>query len=298
VPRIQFDYGFLGLGDEGIGHLLTMIVGKDQRTGSLGGAIVESKGNQAYACASINEYLDELGYLSMEVQVDGEPAFQALMHGVIAERIKKYGKEAAQIQIRLRVAPKDSHASQGSVDSGIKTVAGLSRTARFSLEKKFGIKIVEDMPVVPWMIRHQIFCYNRFQKRRSSGRTPFEELRISNYKPPLLEFGEIVMVKDKVELTEKWGSAWIKGVWLGRSKKSDAHLIGTATEFVMARTVKPLPSGEDTSMDHFKAMRWTPWKPSTKSRNLRWGDLGAYTRLSRVRVCDKREAWKRTTPAS
>eukprot|EP00959_Pyramimonas_sp_CCMP1952_P119988 2508724-Pyramimonas_sp.AAC.1 len=73
------------------------------------GVVVEAKGNQSYAIAAISELLDELGYMSMEVQLDGEPALEALMNGAVSERIKKLGKEAAKAQPRVRLVPKGSH---------------------------------------------------------------------------------------------------------------------------------------------------------------------------------------------
>ncbi|CAK0836789.1 unnamed protein product, partial [Prorocentrum cordatum] len=238
---------------------------QDRRTGYLMGVVVEAKGNQSYAIAAISEYLDELGYMSMEVQLYGEPALEALMNGVISERIKKLGKEAAEAQLRVRLVPKGSHASQGGVESGVKSVAGLARTGRLALEKRYNMKFTEDVPIIPWMIRHQIFCHNRYQRRRSSGRTSFEELRLAPYTSPMLEFGETVIGKEHTELQDKLGTAWCKGLWLGRSSKSDAHLIGTATGVVQARTVKQLTTEESFDMEMLKAMRWTPWRTSVRA---------------------------------
>ncbi|CAK0910250.1 unnamed protein product, partial [Prorocentrum cordatum] len=238
---------------------------QDRRTGYLMGVVVEAKGNQSYAIAAISEYLDELGYMSMEVQLDGEPALEALMNGVISGRIKKLGKEAAEAQLRVRLVPKGGHASQGGVESGVKSVAGIARTGRSALEKRYNMKFTEDVPIIPWMIRHQIFCHNRYQRRRSSGRTSFEELRLAPYTSPMLEFGETVIGKEHTEPQDKQGTAWCMGLWLGRSSKSDAHLIGTATGVVQAMTVKQLTTEESFDMEMLEAMRWTPWRTSVRA---------------------------------
>ncbi|CAK0848099.1 unnamed protein product, partial [Prorocentrum cordatum] len=239
--------------------------GAASSTGYLMGVVVEAKGNQSCAIAAISEYLDELGYMSMEAQLDGEPALEALMNGVISERIKKFDKEAAEAQLRVRLVPKGSHASQGGVESGVKSVAGLARTGRLALEKRYNMKFTEDVPIIPCMIRHQIFCHNRCQRRRSSGRTSFEELRLAPYTSPMLEFGETVIGKEHTELQDKLGTAWCKGLWLGRSSKSDAHLIGTAAGVVQARTVKQLTTEGSFDMEMLKAMRWTPWRTSVRA---------------------------------
>ena len=65
LPVIQFDYGFLGLGEEGSGHLVPMIIGKDRRSGYLGGGVVVRKGDHFYSVCVIDEFFDELGYVSM-----------------------------------------------------------------------------------------------------------------------------------------------------------------------------------------------------------------------------------------
>ena len=139
---IQFDYGFLGLGEEGSGHLVPMVIGKDRRSGYLGGGVVVRKGDHFYSVWVIDEFFDELGYVSMEVQSDGEPALVSLLRQAFAARVKRVGAEAAATQIRLRLSPEESHASQGSAESGIKSVAGLTRTARLALERRFNIKIL------------------------------------------------------------------------------------------------------------------------------------------------------------
>ena len=218
TPVIESDFGFLGLGEDGSGVLLMVVVGKDRRTGYLASFIVEARGNQSYARAAVNEFLDELSYMSMEIQGDGEPTLTALLEGAMADRIKNMGKEAGEAQVRLRNLGKDQHASQGAVESGVKTMAGLTRTGRIGLEKKYNLKLTEDMTLVPWMVRHQVFCHNQFQKRQS-GRTPFEELRLVPYTAPMLEFGEAVIGKGQAELKDKLGTTWCKGLWLGRSNK-------------------------------------------------------------------------------
>eukprot|EP00959_Pyramimonas_sp_CCMP1952_P421636 8832947-Pyramimonas_sp.AAC.1 len=81
----------------------------------------------------------------------------------------------------------------------------------------------------------------------------------------MLEFGETVIGKEHTELQDKLGTAWCKGLWLGRSSKSDAHLIGTATGVVQARTVKQLTTEESFDMEMLKAMRWTPWRTSVRA---------------------------------
>eukprot|EP00969_Alexandrium_andersonii_P333625 14744604-Alexandrium_andersonii.AAC.1 len=82
----------------------------------------------------------------MEIQGDGEPALRALLKAAVADRIKRDGQQMTTAQIHLRESPKESHASQGAVESGVKTAAALARTGRLAFEKLYGVTLSEDSP--------------------------------------------------------------------------------------------------------------------------------------------------------
>ena len=88
---------------------------------------------------------------------------------------------------------------------------------------------------------------------------------MASYRSAMFEFGEVVMGKDQVELHDKFGSAWYKGIWLGRSKINDTHLVGTEIGVAMVRTVKAMPKEEDSDLEQFRAMQWTPWRLNMKA---------------------------------
>ena len=60
------------------------------------------------------------------------------------------------------------------------------------------------------MVRHQSFLGNWFVVR-SSGRTPFEELTMSKFQSPLLNFGEAVLAKKSGAQDGKLG--FVVGSW-------------------------------------------------------------------------------------
>ena len=61
TPVVQFDFGYLGLGEEGSGFLLTLVVFKDKRTSYLGGSVIEQKGDNQYARAAVDAFLTSWG---------------------------------------------------------------------------------------------------------------------------------------------------------------------------------------------------------------------------------------------
>ena len=65
-------------------------------------------------------------------------------------------------------------------------------------------------------VRRQIFLRNQFVVR-SSCRTPFEELTMSKFQRPLLNFGEAVLAKESGSQEGKLGLSWDPRIWTGRT---------------------------------------------------------------------------------
>ena len=163
-----------------------------------------------------------------------------------------------QTQLVLRNSPVGSHQSNGMAESRVKVIEGIVRTMRSSLERKLNISIVPAAPIVPWMVRHGAFVTTRYTVR-PSGRTPYEELYMTQYTSPVLMFAESVLARKIVENTGKFVSSWESGLWLGRSTTTNEHIVGTTIGVIKVRTVKRRP--EELQWDKFlyEAMVWKPW---------------------------------------
>ena len=122
----------------------------------------------------------------------------------------------------------------------MRSLEGLTRTSKIALEEALGVSILPTSPILPWLVRHQSYLRNRFVVR-SSGRTPFEELTMSKFQSSLLNFAEAVLVKESGVQEGKLGSSLDLGIWLGRSTRTNEHLVGTRVGVIKARTVKRLP---------------------------------------------------------
>ena len=94
---------------------------------------------------------------------------------------------------------------------------------------------------------------------RSSGRTPFEELTTSKFQSPSLNFGEAVLAKESGAQEGKLCSSWDLGIWLGRSTRTNEHLVGTRTGVIRARTVKRRPETLNWDKELYGAMNFVPW---------------------------------------
>ena len=85
---------------------------------------------------------------------------------------------------------------------------------------------------------------------RSSGRIPFEKLTIS---------AEAVLAKESGVQEGKLGSSWDLGIWLGRSTRTNDHLVGTLVGVIKARTVKRHPETLKWDRKVYDAMNLVPW---------------------------------------
>ena len=126
------------------------------------------------------------------------------------------------------------------------------------LEESLGVSISSSSPILPWLVRHQSFLRNRFVAR-SNGRPPFEELTIGKFQRPLLNFGEAVLAKESGAQEGKLGSSWDLGIWMGRSTRTQEHLVGTRTGVIRARTLIRRPETLKWDRELHKTMNFVSW---------------------------------------
>ena len=258
TPVVVMDYGFMGL-SEVDSEVVTMLVMKDTRSGMTSASLLREKGPDEFSVRAVTSFIEELGYLHLFVQTDGEPAIKALAAAVKSELARKSGVE----QVILRNSPPGSHASNGATENTVKIVAGLSRTLREHLTEKTGLKITTQSAILPWMVRHAAYLQGRIARKQINGRTAYEDLKLTKFKGTLLELGESVIARQAGEHSAKLQSHWFEGVWLGRTTSTDEHIIGTPTGIKLARAVRRTPGQWDAKM--ITAMVWTPWATDESS---------------------------------
>ena len=101
------------------------------------------------------------------------------------------------------------------------------------------------------MIRHAGWLITMFQVK-VDGKTPHERLRHRPYRGEVAEFGETVHNKLPVADLGKADGRWSIGIWLGKTLKSDEHIVGTGKG---APHVDPF--GGDQKASAGREKRWT-----------------------------------------
>ena len=82
---------------------------------------------------------------------------------------------------------------------------------------------------------------------------------MSKFQSPLLNFAETALAKESGAQEGKLGSPWDLGIWLGRSTRTNEHLVGTRARVIRARTVKRRPESQKWDRELTDAMNFVPW---------------------------------------
>ena len=205
-----------------------------------------------YAVRGVCVFLQELGYTRMIFKSDRELSITALV--TVVQVVWEGDSKNFQTKLISRTSPVDDHASNGAAEAMVHSFEGLTRTSQVALEESLGVSISSNSPLV----RHQSFLRNRFVVR-SNGRTPFEELTMSKFQSPLLNFGEAVLAKECGAQEGKLGSSWDLCIKMGRSTKTNEHLADTSTGVIRARTVKRRLETPKWDRELYDAMNLVPW---------------------------------------
>ena len=97
---------------------------------------------------------------------------------------------------------------------------------------------------------------------RSDGRTGYSRLKGREYTAGISIFGEAIWYKlpktaDLTKLHDRWRTA----IWLGKSDRSDEHIIGLVTGAVLARSDRRKVEGKRWNEKALRMVTGTPWIP-------------------------------------
>jgi hypothetical protein len=185
--------------------------------------MVRYKGSgDRYAVNFAVHVLEELGFAKCVLQCDQEIAVMDLCKAVA-------GKYHGDVQ--LRTSPVASHQSAGAVERHHQAAQSMCRTLLAGVEEKYGITVTEEHILLPWAVRHGSWLYVRYQ-RRANGQTAFSTLRERPYSSEIFVFGETVWAREETRRRVKALPDGFEAIWVGRSMRSDEHLLLTTAGVV------------------------------------------------------------------
>ena len=263
APRISMDYFFMSTRDEEASKNPILVL-LDESTGETFARAVGQKGlgrdgDMDWLVKDIAEELRAWGHAGGEgghiiLKSDSEPAIAALRNAIA----KYHGGKVVQEH-----PPRGESQSNGAVENAGKTVREYARVLREQIEyhTKVGMESAGNLTV--WMIRWAAMLSSRYAVGKD-GLTAYERRRGRKCRLPVVIFGEKVWYKElraHKERRDKIQSEWREGLWLGHSRCSNEHIIGTREGTVRAYAIKRQDEAERWSAEWVQGIQGTPQQP-------------------------------------
>ncbi|CAK0815286.1 unnamed protein product, partial [Prorocentrum cordatum] len=238
----------------------TTLVMADRDTLMFNAFSMPTKAVTDYAIASVSSFIEGVHLATADIKTDGEPTIVNL----VEEARKRLSKSIKLEEKRGNL--KDSQ-SMGAIEAPIRWFQAKVRTYKFDLEKRYAMKITADAPIWCWLTRYVSWATSTCRPR-ADGRTSHQAACGVTYNGEIPPFGETALFKTPIShtrqiaatsLKRKGESSFVKGIWIGKRRESDDHLLLTPAGWHRARTcrrLEPALRADDKLMKAVKALPW------------------------------------------
>ena len=185
IPVVGLDYCFPSFAS---GAMITVLIITEVFSGAVEAVMVSEKGPSEFPVRSVIRQLRVWGLARVALWSDQEPAIKALVAAIQTAR-----KEETSFYEGKRYDPK----GKGAIENMCGLVTGLLRTFVLSVEHHYKTEMKEDHPLLPWLVRHTGWVLTRFAVK-SSGLTPYRQLRGRDYNGVVVEIGECMLYKKPI----------------------------------------------------------------------------------------------------
>ena len=186
------------------------------------------------------------------LKCQNEPAEIALQNAPVRTR---------QFKTISRNMPRYSHGSLGHCESAIKEVEKQIRATLFQLYADHNCnsdKFPAELPIFSWRARHAAWTLPRYAIK-ADGQTPFFKLMSKDHHGGISKFSELVCFRipaKQPKLAEQRKEAH----WLGKSERSDEHVLAIKGSTCSARAIRRKPREEQWNLDNVKAVLVRLWE--------------------------------------
>ena len=249
---VSFDFGFAARTEDE--HKAYGLFIHDQQTGAMHVVPTPQKGGRhlQYLCAEFCGFLVWLGYTTVGLRCDQEPATLSLL-----EAAKKTCRGLG-IRVMEETAAPGSHASNGAAEVTVKVLRRHANLLVQQIEKGCGIGDVIGChhPLYQWALLNSAWLHNRFVVRH--GKTAYELCTSRQYTGRLAMFGGRRL--GFLKLSTKGSPTWTRGIWLGKTMSNDVHILAVPghPQLFFTRFVRRLPNAWDMQM--IAGMEACPWQ--------------------------------------
>ena len=181
VPTYHVDYWFMR--DEKGSESVPVVIMKDDESKAVAAHAVTVKGGVDWVAQRLAEDVEAFGHNGkIVIKSDQETALKDLVNEVRKIRGKR----------DMETVPEESKVydsqSNGVAERAVQSVESITRTHKFALEKRIGMKIPSVHPIMTWLIEHAADMLNKFLVGRD-GRTPYERIKGKPYRGEMIDFG-------------------------------------------------------------------------------------------------------------
>ena len=165
--------------------MLKVLVVYDGASKCLFGHAVPRKGpdEDGYIVDQIVADILWLGYAKVMIRTDNEPAILKL----VVEALKAL-KVAGVDQASSEGAVPHDPQTNGAAETAVGTLKGQLRTLQMCLERRLGMKIPVNHPILTWLVRHAAYVRTA-RVRGSDGQTGYQRARGTSFTTKLVGFG-------------------------------------------------------------------------------------------------------------
>ena len=248
------EYHFLDKLDGDDREVLTVLSVVDRSTGMVRGIPLPSKGHEGlvHAAKEVISFVSYLGYQTIQVRSDNEPAMESLVTMVVQARSK----------VGLRTIAKPSqpyeHATNGAAEQAIQTLRDLATTLLEQVKTKSGIELSTSDDLVGWAYTHAGHLHNCFSV--TGGTTPHERAFGVKYQGKLAMFAECVYFALATPHVKKGKPRFVRGLFLGKVPANDLNICGTALGVYLSSTIRRLPPDQQWNKQVIKEFQGKPYK--------------------------------------
>jgi hypothetical protein len=205
LPVIQIDYFFVRTDQDMI--LAKGLSAIDSVYGRTLAVDCQQKGaSDKSAVKQLVNYTRSLGFERAHLQHDKENSITEVANAV-ATKI---------LGVMPRETPKASKQSLGAAERFHRTVEGLMRTLRLSIERIYGVSLHATHTITAWMMRHAAWLHDHYQVHRVDNQTSYKRHQLRDYSSAVVPFAETGAWREPAPHVAKLKENWGQGNWVGR----------------------------------------------------------------------------------
>jgi hypothetical protein len=194
-----------------------------------------TKGVHSFVTDWCVKRLDDMQMGDIRLRTDQDSSVRAL-----AQKIKEGRRYNQTLCEESALA---SHQSLGGAERFHRLIQEQCRVMRTTLEENLHLKIAATEGFGSWLVRHASWTLFRFHAPRDTGRTAFTAVRGHPYTGEVVVFGEAVMARRAQDATagrrtSRWSNRWTSAVWLGKTQRSDEHIVFNGVNIEQCRVVR------------------------------------------------------------